>query len=318
MDGNDGHSLGEDALARAWAALGQEEALYTRQGERLQVLFPGVRMRGQGRILRGRCCAPSGAGWCGETWSCTRKPRAGGGTATTGPRYRGVVLHVVQDGRAGSATALPHGGRAPVLVLASHAAPEAALARCAECRTAAVDPEALRPLLVRLGRLRFGRKARIWKQRLARLDPAAQDAALFSALIEGLGYGARRPAFRALAAAVSWSELRAAVVRAGPPAALALLLGTAGFLEERGGPALAGVARDALRARWGRAAACSRLGGGRVAGGGTAACSSTVAAADGSRRLGSALDGGADDGAGCSARWGQTGGSAAGCAGGDG
>ena len=251
MDGNDGHSLGEDALARAWAALGQEEALYTRQGELLQVLFPGVRNAGagpdfaravlrteRGRVVRGDV----------ELHRETQGWRRHGHHRD--PRYRGVVLHVVQDGRAGSATALPHGGRAPVLVLPSRLAPEAALARCAECRTAALDPEALRPLLARLGRLRFGRKARFWKRRLARLDPAAQDAALFGALIEGLGYGARRPAFRALAAAVSWSELRAAVVRGGPAAALALLLGTAGFLEDRDGPAMAGVERDALRARW--------------------------------------------------------------------
>lgn len=245
-------------MARAWAALPQgQRRLTTQEGERINILFPGVANSGpgpdffgavvrteRGRLVRGQVELHRQS----SSWAAHGHQRD--------PRYNGVVLHVVLLDDAGSAAILQDGGRAPVLVFPWRGSPRVAVAPPSAHGEAAKNT--LENLAV-LGRQRFLAKAGRWEGLLARTEP---DQLLYAAIMEAMGYSQNSAQFQRLAGELPWrfmSELRAGGTATGAVLRLAaLLLGSGGFLEDgngeddngRGTLGLAVNVRDELRSCW--------------------------------------------------------------------
>lgn len=245
--------ISERTLARAWAALPQEQrTLTTQEGESINILFPGVANGGpgpdffgavvrteRGRLVRGQVELHRQS----SAWAAHGHQRD--------PRYNGVVLHVVLLDDDRSATALQDGGRAPVLVFPWKGEPRGAVTPPSTHGEAAKNT--LETLAV-LGMQRFLAKAGRREGLLARTEP---DQLLYAAIMEALGYSQNSAQFQRLAAALPWRLLRGlgpggTAARAVSPLA-ALLLGSGGFLEDGNGratPGLAARVRDELRSYW--------------------------------------------------------------------
>lgn len=152
------------------------------------------------------------------------------------PAYDGLALHLVvwPDGQ--EETLLASGRRVPMAALGPWLERRSRqiqswLARPAlwqePCRSAAdrLGPPAAAAVLDRLGDLRFRLRGRELRTELRRRQ--GEDV-LWAALLEALGYGGNREAFRLLALRLPWGQLRAAVAplpwaeRA--PAALEMML----------------------------------------------------------------------------------------------
>ena len=172
----------------------------------------------------------------------------------TDPRYNGLALHItLMAGRGGSrpcgdTSTLASGRQVPLVVLAEQAPPGMALAPeawpCAGF-AATISATAQRALFHAAGRARFEERVALRAAEMRSQPPSteapphwnADDAALFIALAEGLGYGRDRAALRACGERLAYGAA---------PDALLTTLARAGGLERR---RLAGLL--ALFERWG-------------------------------------------------------------------
>jgi hypothetical protein len=206
----------ESDLLRLWE--GQRfprRALVTVDGRPLRVVFRGQRGRGPGPDFRGAIIATPEGLLQGDVELHVRTSDFRRHGHHNDPAYGGVVLHVVLFHDEDGETRLPGGGRAPVLALGGPrlAAWLEQAPRWGEpCRSAVerLGLERVARTLERLGGMRFRQKAAALRKRLAAGEPL--EEALWSGLLEGLGYGGEREAFRRLAARVPWTELRARVL----------------------------------------------------------------------------------------------------------
>lgn len=238
--------LSEDVLVRLWA--GQRfpaSALVTTAGVPLRVLHPGRRGRGAGPDFRDAIIAPpSGALLRGDVELHRRASDFRAHGHATDGRYNSVVLHVVFEDDGAGETALPCGRTVPVVALA-----EWTRKRAGELsRWLATPPlwrEPCRDAIARLGQddvlrvldehgdARFARR----EAALAReVETQGAGAALYRALLDGLGYGGARELMVSLSLTLPWPALRDAMaaVDARERAALAevlLLQGAAGELD---------------------------------------------------------------------------------------
>ncbi len=207
----------EADLARLWQhQTFPPEALVTREGEKLRVIYRGRPAAGPGPDFRDCVIAAPRRLLQGDVELHVRSSDFGRHGHDLDPAYAGVVLHLVFRDDEGTPTALPGGGHAPVVALGDWAEGRAAeiagwLQRPAlwqePCfsalrRTGEVEVGAT---LDRLGDMRFRQKAASFASRLRGADP---EDVLWEALMEALGYGGAREAFRLLAQRVTWSRLR--------------------------------------------------------------------------------------------------------------
>ena len=268
----------EETLVRAWAALRDgAQVLRTQEGERLRVVFPGLRNRGPGPDFRRAILATERGRLVRGDVEVHRASSDWRGHGHMGdPRYGRVVLHVVAQDDQGRPTQGIDGARVPVLVFGAGApqGADAAFSGCGLCRRVAGDLPQVEGLLEAQGWLRFQARLRSWIRRLKRAegDRTSADQALYEGLMKGLGYPQNRAPFLRLAQALPWKALCGEVRRCAPEARAAamqtLLLGAAGFLEELGEREplarplpLAGETWDGLRGRWrawGRASVLGR------------------------------------------------------------
>jgi hypothetical protein len=153
------------------------------------------------------------------------------------------VLHVVfwDDGE--GETELAGGGRAPVVALARWAEGRALELRAwlegpalwrEPCHGAVgrLGQEGAGAVLDRLGEMRFRQKAYLFGKRLRVEGP---DQLLWEGLLESLGYGGDREAFRALATRAPWAAVAGAIGPLPPAARTAAALA---ILREAAGPGL--------------------------------------------------------------------------------
>jgi len=240
-----GPPLSEADLVRLWE--GQRfppEALVSREGLALRVVYRGRLGGGPGPDFRDAVIAAGGVEWRGDV----ELHVAASGFRQHGhhrdPAYDNVVLHVVfwDDDR--RETRLACGRPVPTLALAPWVARRAQelrrwLARPARwqepCRTALarLGPAQVTAVLEETGDIRFREKADAFAAAMA---AGEEEEALYRGLLEGLGYSRNRDPFRRLAEALPWQALRSHLAaqrpQVRPAAAEAALLGTAGFLPE--------------------------------------------------------------------------------------
>jgi hypothetical protein len=211
--------LSEAALTTLWRGRRfPAEALVTRAGVPVRVIFQGRAGRGPGPDFRGAVIAgPSGVPVRGDVELHVRSSLFAAHGHATDPAYARVVLHVVFEDDTGADTPLPGGGSAPVVALAPWVARRAGeLQRWLE-----------RPLLWRepchdaVMRLGAGGAATVleaegdrrFAEKVARAEDAVRASgvaqALYEGLLEALGYGANAPPLRALARLLPWARLRA-------------------------------------------------------------------------------------------------------------
>jgi hypothetical protein len=229
--GEDTRRLLERDLWRIWE--GQRfprGALVTAGGAALRVIFRGRAGAGAGPDFRGAIIAAPDGLLCGDVELHVRTSDFRRHGHSLDPAYAGVVLHAVFFHDEAGETALPGGGTAPVVALGGPRA-ERWLERPARwgepCRSALERMGAanVRETLERLGAMRFRQKVATWRRRLA--TGSGLEEALWSGLLEALAYGGDREAFRRLAEAARWGDLRAALLalpeRSREPRAIALL-----------------------------------------------------------------------------------------------
>ncbi len=206
----------ERDLRRIWE--GQRfprAALVTAEGALLRVIFRGRLGAGPGPDFRGAIIAGPGGLLCGDVELHVRTSDFRRHGHSLDPAYAGVVLHVVFVHDEAAETALPGGGTAPVAALGGPQV-ERWLERPARwgepCRSALerMGAAGVGETLERLGAMRFRQKAAAWRRRLA--TGTDIEEALWSGLLEGLAYGGGREAFRRLAEAARWGDLRAALL----------------------------------------------------------------------------------------------------------
>ncbi len=224
-------ALLEHDLWRIWE--GQRfprAALVTADGTLLRVIFRGRVGAGPGPDFRGAIIAAPGGLLCGDVELHVRTSDFGRHGHSLDYAYAGVVLHVVFFHDEAGETALPGGGTAPVVAMGGPGV-ERWLERPARwgepCRSALerMGASGVSETLERLGAMRFRQKASAWRRRLA--TGIGLEQALWSGLLEGLAYGGDREAFRRLAEATPWEDLRAVMLAwselSREPRAIALL-----------------------------------------------------------------------------------------------
>jgi hypothetical protein len=187
-------------------------ALVSAAGAALRVIFRGRPGAGPGPDFRGAIIAAPGGLLSGDVELHVRTSDFRRHGHHADPAYAGVVLHVVFFHDETGETALPGGGTAPVAALGGPRA-ERWLERPARwgepCRSALerMGAAGVGETLDRLGAMRFRQKSAAWRRRLA-AGIGIEDA-LWSGLLAGLAYGGGRVAFRRLAEAAPWPDLRA-------------------------------------------------------------------------------------------------------------
>jgi len=248
----------EQELVQLWH--GQHlppDALATRRGELLRVVYRGRLPRGPGPDFRDAVIeGPEGELWHGDVEVHVRASAFRLHGHGRDPAYDGVVLHLVWEDDEDEDTLLPCGRRVAVVALAPWfqsrrqelarllKRPDAWREPCFSALTR-LGPEAVGRILDRLGDLRFRQKTEAFRRVLpaasnlpagqAGLPPAASaaDQVLYAAVLEALGYGGHREAFARLARELPYHRLRAAT--AGRPGAEAaahletMLLAAAGL-----------------------------------------------------------------------------------------
>lgn len=215
-------SLSERDLARLWE--GQRfppEALATTGGEPLRVVFRGRPGRGPGPDFRDALIRAPGRVLRGDVELHVRASDFRRHGHHRDRAYDGVALHLVfwadepGGARLASGRSVTEAALAPWLERRS-AEIRGWLARPVlweePCRSAParLGGETIASVLERLGDLRFRARARQMRRDLARDDP---EDVLYRALMEGLGYGGNREAFRTLAERLPWRALRPALLR---------------------------------------------------------------------------------------------------------
>jgi hypothetical protein len=200
--------LSEAELSLLWA--GQRfppEALTTPDGRPVTVLNPGRRSSGPGPDFRDAIVAVDGCERRGDVELHVRASYFQEHGHFADPAYAALALHVVYLADDGLETSLFGGGTAPVAALAPWLSQrKEELARWLSewdiwvqpCRRAVwrVGDEAIDAVLRQAGETRFLAKA----QKLgAMVDEAGEEEALWRALLDALGVGGDREAFRRLA-----------------------------------------------------------------------------------------------------------------------
>jgi Protein of unknown function (DUF2851) len=207
-----GTALLERDLWRIWE--GQRfprAALVTADGTLLRVIFRGRAGAGPGPDFRGAIITGPGGLLCGDVELHVRTSDFRRHGHSLDPAYAGVVLHVVFFHDEAGETALPGGGTAPVVALGGPQT-ERWLERPARwgepCRSALerMGASGVGETLERLGAMRFRQKAASWRRRLA--AGIGLEEALWAGLLEALAFGGDREAFRRLAEATRWGDLR--------------------------------------------------------------------------------------------------------------
>jgi len=221
----------EEELVRLWH--GQHvppDALATRRGELLRVVYRGRRSSGPGPDFRDAIIeGPEGELWHGDVEVHVRSSAFRLHGHGRDPAYDGVVLHLVWEDDGDEDTLLPCGRRVAVVALApwfqrrrqelAHLLkrPDAWREPCFSV-LARLGPEAVGRILDRLGDLRFRQKTEAFRRALSAgsglpqtAAAAAADQVLYAAVLEALGYGGQREAFARLACDLPYHRLRAAV-----------------------------------------------------------------------------------------------------------
>jgi hypothetical protein len=199
----------EADLAAAWEAQSfARGALRLRDGSSVRVIYRGRPGLGPGPDFRDAIIALPGRITQGDVELHVRASDFQRHGHQGDAAYCGVVLHVVLFDDSTEETLLADGCRAPVAALGGLRAarpPFAEPCRGAVARTGAGGVAAV---LDHLGAMRFRQKAAAWQKRLAAQEPPEQ--ALWSGLLEALGYGGSRAEMAAVAGAVPWAEVAAA------------------------------------------------------------------------------------------------------------
>jgi hypothetical protein len=238
-----GDHLTEKQLFEIWR--GQrfpEGALVTRQGVPVRVISPGRPRRGPGPDFRSAVIAgPSGVTLRGDVELHVRASSFTAHGHATDMAYRDVVLHVVFEDDLGMDTLLPGGKTAPVIALQPWVARregeirhwlERPLLWMEPCHDAVLrmGVEGVHQALDDEGDRRFDAKVEIWRGVIAR---HGVEQALYTGLLEALGFGGNAAAMRALADTVPWTTVER---HGGAALAIeAILLGGAGLLPSQRG-----------------------------------------------------------------------------------
>ena len=255
-----GPPLNEADLVRLWE--GQRfppEALVTRKGLALRVVYRGRLAGGPGPDFRDAVIAAGGQEWQGDVELHVAASAFRQHGHDRNPAYDNLILHVVFRDDERRDIRLACGRSVPTLALAPWVARRAQelrlwLARPARwqepCRTAAarLGPAKVAAVLEEAGDIRFREKAAAFA---AAMTTGEEEEVLYRGLMEGLGYSRNRDPFRRLAEALPWHALRSRLAGRRPEgmttAAEAALLGTASFLPTE-------MSTDtyvaALQARW--------------------------------------------------------------------
>ncbi len=209
----------EEELVRLWH--GQHlppDALATRRGEPLRVIYRGRRSSGPGPDFRDAVIeGPDRELRHGDVEVHVRSSSFRHHGHSRDPAYDGVVLHLVWEDDEGEDTLLPCGRRVAVVALAPWfqrrreelarllRQPDAWREPCFSA-LARLGPEAVGDILDRLGDLRFRQKTEGFRRALSGSEAA--DQVLYAAVLEALGYGGHREAFARLAHELPYRRLR--------------------------------------------------------------------------------------------------------------
>jgi hypothetical protein len=213
-------SLSERELAHIWE--GQRfppEALATRDGQRLRVVYRGRAGGGPGPDYRDAIIAAPPGVLQGDVELHVRSSDFRRHGHHRDAAYNGVALHVVLWQDEAAQTVLASGRAVPTAVLGDWAEGRAREIRAwlerpmlwqEPCRTSIgrLGTAQVGAALDRLGDERFRAKAAAFARQLSGRPP---EEVLWQGLLEALGYGGDRPAFRRLAEELSWVELRALI-----------------------------------------------------------------------------------------------------------
>jgi hypothetical protein len=207
-------ALSEADLSAIWAGqLFRRRSLRTEDGAPLRVVYRGLPGAGAGPDFRDAIITGPEGPCHGDIELHLRESDFRRHGHDADPAYANVVLHVVFEAEGMVATSLPGGGRAPVLALPSALSRQRRswdpLRAWAEpCATALgrLGGAACGETVDRLGEMRFRQKVHASRKRLE--DDGDADEVLWSGLLEGLGYGGSRDAFRELSDCLPWHRLR--------------------------------------------------------------------------------------------------------------
>jgi hypothetical protein len=199
--------LSEAELSRLWQ--GQRfpaAALRTPDGQAVEVVFPGHKGGASGPDFRDAVVRLAGRERRGDVELHVRASYWRSHGHDTDPAYDGVVLHVVYEADEGPLTLLSNGAVTPVAALAPWLAQRGAeLRRWLEgpalwqepCQNAVerLGEDEVTAALMAEGRRRFEVKVAALRAECERLGA---EEALWRALVDALGYGGDRAAFREL------------------------------------------------------------------------------------------------------------------------
>ena len=187
------------------------ESLRTRDGATIRVIYRGLPGLGPGPDFRDAIIALPDGPAHGDVELHVRASDFRKHGHHLDSAYCGVVLHLVYIDDAGPGTVLADGRSVPVAVLPATPRSTGRIAYAEPCRTAVdrMGGEAASATLDKLGLMRFRQKAAAWAKRLA--AGAEPEQALWSGLLEALGYGGERDGLRRIAEAVPWRRLAAAI-----------------------------------------------------------------------------------------------------------
>ncbi len=259
LSGTGEPALSEEELSHLWEGLRfPPEALATRDGSRLRVVYRGRRGAGPGPDFRDAVIAVGGELRRGDVELHRRTSAFRHHHHHQDHRYDSVILHIVFEDDEGEDTALACGRRAPVVALAPWVARRSGelagwLARPAlweePCRSAPerLGSERVTEVVGQLGELRFREKQRRLAEALASEEA---NQVLYAGFLTALGYSQNQEAFSVLARLLPYRRLRRVLATSPPDSrvdtAEALLLGSAGLLPPSAGSGRAPTVRSPL------------------------------------------------------------------------
>ncbi|MCC6315897.1 MAG: DUF2851 family protein [Thermomicrobiales bacterium] len=235
------NGVSEFALSRAWGAGAFPGPFHTADGRAVEIVHRGAWSNGIGPDFIDAMLLFDGREL--RTGAVEMHLTAGGWTEHghhLDSAYNAVILHVVLDDD-GAIVRRADGVAPPLVVVDSARIPPADGCTTADWRRFGVGPcaedlarsrpDRIRRLLWDLGDRRLAARSARLSGLLSVVPPGE---ALWTELLDGLGYAANRAPMRAVAAALPLAVAEAALAAARPetrlPVARALLLGVAGFL----------------------------------------------------------------------------------------